>query len=145
MKRIMVATDGSESASRAVDFAAHEAKAHDAELLITHIVGGYGLPGNLLTKLSPGQHEWLRETLTSLAAATLEAARERARALGISAIRLESREDDVAPGLLDVAREAQADVLVVGKRGAGRAAGLLLGSVSQKLVSLAAIPVIVVP
>ncbi len=34
---------------------------------------------------------------------------------------------------------------MVGKRGDGQLKGLLLGSVSQKLVSLAEMPVIVVP
>jgi nucleotide-binding universal stress UspA family protein len=34
---------------------------------------------------------------------------------------------------------------VVGKRGTGRIIGLLVGSISQKLVSLAPIPVTVIP
>jgi nucleotide-binding universal stress UspA family protein len=34
---------------------------------------------------------------------------------------------------------------MVGKRGVGRVGGLLLGSISQKLASLAALPVIVIP
>jgi len=36
-------------------------------------------------------------------------------------------------------------VIVVGKRGAGQVAGLLIGSVSQKLVSLSPLPVTIVP
>ena len=45
--------------------------------------------------------------------------------------------------LLEVAREA--DLLVVGSRGRGELAGLLLGSVSQRCAERASCPVVVVP
>ena len=51
----------------------------------------------------------------------------------------------VAQTIIEIAPEKDADVIVVGKHGKGRIAGLLLGSVSQKLVSLAPRPVTVVP
>jgi nucleotide-binding universal stress UspA family protein len=41
--------------------------------------------------------------------------------------------------------ERHAGLLIVGKRGAGRPAGLLLGSISQELVTLARVPITVVP
>ena len=45
----------------------------------------------------------------------------------------------------DIAKEKAADVIVVGMRDAGPAARFLLGSVSQKLVNLATLPVVVIP
>ena len=145
MKRILVATDGSESACRAVDYAAQRAQGDGAELLIVNVIGGYGLPDSVLQKFSSGQHAWLQELLASQSASTLTEARERARKLGLGAIQLESREGEVASTLIEIAQERQVDAIVVGKRGASRAAGLLLGSVSQKLVSLAPLPVTIVP
>lgn len=56
-----------------------------------------------------------------------------------------SRAGEVAPAILGIAEEQGAEAIVVGKRGAGRIAGLLIGSISQKLVSLAPLPVTVVP
>jgi nucleotide-binding universal stress UspA family protein len=44
MNRILVATDGSEGADRAVDYASLRAKDDSAELLIVNVIGGYGLP-----------------------------------------------------------------------------------------------------
>lgn len=143
MKRILVATDGSEGADHAVDYAAHWAKNVGADLLIVNVIGG--LPEKLLRSFTHAQHAWLDELLESISTETLATARERAHTIGISAIVLEARTGEVAPTIIDIAREKQADAIVVGRRGTGRIAGLLLGSVSQKLVSLAPLPVVVIP
>jgi nucleotide-binding universal stress UspA family protein len=145
MARILVATDGSEGADRAVDYAAQRAKADGAELLIVNVIGGYGLPDTVTRAFTHAQHAWLEELLQSLSTQMLTNARERAQKAGVATILLEQRSGEVAQTIIDVAREKAADVIVVGKRGAGRVAGLLLGSVSQKLTSLAPCPVTVVP
>jgi nucleotide-binding universal stress UspA family protein len=145
MTCILVATDGSEGADRAVDYAAQRAKTDGAELLIVNVVGGYGLPEKAVRAFTHAQQAWLAELLASLSAETLTKARDRARGFGVSMIQLESREGDVARTIIEIAREKGVDAIILGKRGAGRMVGLLLGSVSQKLVSLAPLPVTVVP
>jgi nucleotide-binding universal stress UspA family protein len=145
MNRILVATDGSEGADRAVDYAARRAKADGAELLIVNVMGGYGLPDKVFLAFTNDQNVLLKELLVSQSAATLTTARDRAREDGVSTIVLESRTGEVAQTILDIAHEKKADACVVGKRGAGRVAGVLLGSVSQKLVSLSPLPLTVVP
>ena len=145
MSRILVATDGSGGASRAVDYAARRAKKAGADLVIVNVIGGYELPDKVVRAFTRAESAWLREELSSLSAEMLTKARDRARRIGVKAIRLESRTGEVARTIIAVAKDVKADAVVVGKRGSGRVAGLLLGSVSQKLVSLAAIPVTVVP
>jgi nucleotide-binding universal stress UspA family protein len=145
MSLILVATDGSAGADRAIDYAARRAKAEGLDLVIVNVVGGYGLPDKAVRAFTRTQGAWLREELASLSAETLNKARDRARRLGVRAIRLESRTGDAVPTIIKVARETKVEAIIVGKRGAGRVAGVLLGSVSQKLVSLASIPVTVVP
>lgn len=145
MARILVATDGSESADRAVDFAAQAAKRESADLIIVNIIGGFGLPENLFERISDPQQTWLREALRGASARLLTRARDRARGIGLSMIQLESREGDVAFTIIDIAQEKAVESIVVGKRGSGQLTGLLLGSVSQKLVSLAPVPVTVIP
>jgi nucleotide-binding universal stress UspA family protein len=145
MACILVATDGSEGADRAIDYAAHRAKSDGVDLLIVNIIGGYGLPDAVVRAFTHAEHAWLEELLASLSAETLTKARDRARAVGVGMIQLESRKGEVAQTIIDIAREKGAKAIIVGKRGAGRISGLLLGSVSQKLVSLAQLPVTVVP
>jgi nucleotide-binding universal stress UspA family protein len=145
MKRILVATDGSDGADRAVDYAAHLAKDNGADLLIVNVIGGDGLLGNLFNRITNVQEVWLKELFSSESAKLLTRARDRARSIGGGTIQLESRTGDVAQTIIDIAGEKEVNAIIVSKRGAGRIAGLLLGSISQKLVSLAPLPVIVVP
>ena len=102
-------------------------------------------PTKAFLRFSQSEQVWLDELLESLSAETLKKADDRARALGVAVILLESRKGDVAQTVIAIAKEKAADVIVVGKRGAGPVARLLLGSVSHELVNLAALPVIVVP
>ena len=145
MKRILVATDGSDGADRAIDYAAHLAKDTNCDLLIVNVIGGDGLLGNLFSRITDAQQIWLKELFSSESAELLARARDRARSIGVGTIQLESRTGDVAQTIIDIAREQEAGTIIVSKRGAGRISGLLLGSVSQKLVSLAPLPVMVVP
>ena len=78
MKRILVATDGSEGSDRAVDFAADMAKTYGADLLIINIRGGYGLSVELLRQFSNTDSAWFEEMLKTRSAEILESARERA-------------------------------------------------------------------
>jgi nucleotide-binding universal stress UspA family protein len=145
MKHILVATDGSAGADRALDYAAQLAKDSEAKLTVVNVIGGYGLPGELFRRFTRAQQAWLDELLDSLSADTLKLAQERIRKFGVSSIHLESRRGDAAETIIEIADQMGVDAIVVGKRGAGRVAGMLLGSVSQKLVSLATHVVIVVP
>jgi len=145
MERILVATDGSEGSNRAVDFAAHLAKTNDASLLIINVMGGYGLPVELMRQFTNADGAWLEEMLTSMSAETLKAARERAHQLGAPSILLESRGGNIAQAIVDFAGEKGADAIVVGKQGAGHVSDVLLGSVAQRLVNLAQCVVMVVP
>ena len=145
MSRILVATDGSAGADRAIDYAARWAKRVGAELVIANVIAGEGIPESVVEAFTRAQQAWFKEMLASASAAILTKARERAKSAGVPAVLLESRAGEVAPTILGIAEEQGAEGIVVGKRGAGRIAGLLIGSISQKLVSLAPLPVTVVP
>lgn len=143
MSEILVATDGSEDALCAIDYAVKLAKATQARLIIANV--NNAVSTILFERFTPEQSAWLRERETMLATETLRAAAERARAKGAADVILESRVGDTAEEILALAEERNVELIVVGKRGTGRVEGLLVGSVSQKLVSLSSRPLLVVP
>jgi nucleotide-binding universal stress UspA family protein len=85
------------------------------------------------------------DALEALTAQTLKAAEARARHLGASRIELRTGSGEVAQPLISIAAGNAVGMIVLGRRGRGQLAGLLLGSISQKLVSLAPCAVVVVP
>ncbi|MGW2747366.1 universal stress protein [Streptomyces sp. NPDC001450] len=117
---VVVGVDGSEASLEAVDWAADEAVRHGVPLLILHA--------------APGGHE---------ASDLITAASERARR-GAPTVRLSSEvsHEDAASALIDRGRNAFA--LVLGSRGLGDFAEMLLGSVSLAVAARADCPVVVV-
>lgn len=123
---ILVGTDGSEGAGRAVELAASLSKDLKASLKIVHVVTVDDPPLDEHTDYA-------------------SMARSRAEALGAADIRSETfAGNNIAECIMETASREEADLIVVGKRGRSRVTGLLLGSVSQTLVSTAKCAVVVV-
>ena len=142
MRHIMAATDGSESAGRAVDVAAKLAKAFASELLIVTVGGNLSYEDMRQLERAEGN---VGEALDMLSNQILRAAKTQAERIGVDNIRLETVWGDPAQSIIDAAARGATDALVVGRRGRGQLAGLLLGSVSQKLASLAPCITVIVP
>lgn len=142
MRHVMVATDGSRGANRAVDVAAELAKALAGDLLIATVADSLLVEEALQLARAEGS---IGDALEALTAQTLKTAEARARQLGVAKIQLQTGSGDVAQSLINIAASNSVEMVVLGRRGRGQLAGLLLGSVSQKLVSLAPCAVVVVP
>jgi nucleotide-binding universal stress UspA family protein len=150
MATIVVGTDGSPSAQRAVDWALGEARLRGAEVRIVHawmvpLIDAVPEPWVIgVPPFGPGDEQRVHEKIEAAALALLDdavsAAREREPGLSVAGELVEARP---AHALLEAAREA--DMLVVGSRGGGGFAGLHLGSVSSQCVHHAEGPVVVVP
>ena len=142
MKRIIVATDGSDGGNRAVETAAGIAKATGASLLIVTVGGD--ITGAELRRLAKAQGD-LSHTLETKSSRILARARKLAQRLGVAGPILRCEWGDPAEVIVEIAQREKADAVVVGRRGRSRLAELLLGSVSQKVTGLAPCTVIVVP
>jgi len=141
-RRVVVATDGSKAAARAVDFAATVAKAWDAELIVLTI--STALSPAELRELAQADHD-LGTATDALVRRILDDATARADRLGVVAVKTLTLSGDPANTTLKIAREAGADLIVVGRRGLGGLSRLLLGSVSDRIVGHAHCAVTVVP
>ena len=117
MHNILVGTDGSDGANRAIDIASELARTARGTLTIVAV----GAP--LLAKET--EHELLEEELSEV--------KERARRTGLKPKSISTKLlwGDPTEALIEVIRREKADAIVVGRRGHGRLAGLLLGSIAQ--------------
>ncbi len=147
MQRIVAAVDRSDPSMRAADLAADLAAKYRAELVLLIV-------GRDVTAPDPGMEafarmEHIQEPLPVLELESLRdrlaPVRDQALQKGVSRISVEALAGDPAHQILEFAKDASADLIVLGSRGHGRLAGLLVGSVAQKVVALAHCPVLVVP
>jgi nucleotide-binding universal stress UspA family protein len=142
MRRIVVGVDGSEGSQRALDWACTEAGFRHASVDVVTaweppFVAEFGAVPPAATGTLPSVHEdAARALLDRMVAAS------HPTDVGGTIDRIAAR-GAPARVLLDAAEGA--DMVVVGSRGRGGFAGLLLGSVSSQVVAHAACPVVVVP
>jgi nucleotide-binding universal stress UspA family protein len=142
MQGIIVATDGSPGANRAVDAAARLAKV--TRCMLTILTIGGNITGAELRRLASVGGD-LSETLARKADQVLAQARKRALRAGVSDAKVQTAWGDPAEAIIDAVKRGKFDILIVGRRGRGQLKGLLLGSVSQKLATLTPCAVMVVP
>lgn len=142
LSTVVVGVDGSEGSRRAAEYAAAIAKHWKARLLIVTVVrtpeGWWGIggappsPEALSAALTAGQQQILQETEQHL---DLE---------GVDYTTLEELGDPVGR-IVSVCESNDADLLVIGRRGAGLAERVVLGSVADRLCHHSPCPVIVIP
>jgi nucleotide-binding universal stress UspA family protein len=139
---VVVGTDGSGHALRAVEWAAREAAARGASLRIVSVPWAWPVstpPGSYWFAVSQDASDADRAAASAAVAAAADRAAELFPRLPVEA--------DVVPGypvqiLLDCA--AEASLLVVGSRGAGGFAAMMLGSVSRCIATNSPCPAVVV-
>jgi nucleotide-binding universal stress UspA family protein len=147
LKKILVSTDGSENAKRAVTAASTMAKQNGAELLIIHVVSeavpaqyapiGINAPVADYTTY----FNTIEEQGKTLVSQTVEQAkREGVNARGQVLRTISS----TVEAIVEASDNEHADLIVVGTRGLGGFRKLLLGSVSSGIVSHATCSVLIV-
>lgn len=139
---IVVGFDFSELGEMALDNAILLAGHNRAELHVVHVtvpIGPAATMDGVYPRIAPTTHE--------VESSVIERVRGRLQAIstkGTDAAVVHVRAGDVAADICDVARELEADLIVVGTHGRQGVVRLLLGSVAEGVVRAATCPVLVV-
>jgi nucleotide-binding universal stress UspA family protein len=166
IKTIVVPTDGSAHAKKAIDLAADIAGKYGARMVFLHVLLRHTSESDIETLCEENamsdalakKFEDLRERYTEMAAVTydpgalfiivpddilkevgdlvLENARLRAESKGVKDITTHIVDGSPAEKIIAAAEEENADMIVMGSRGLGKMAGVVMGSVSQKVSHL---------
>jgi nucleotide-binding universal stress UspA family protein len=140
MRKILIPTDGSRSAMRALDYVLGQAggEAVSVQLVYVHFVPPfYESPG------AYQRREENRRFADKCAKAALAAAGRKLARAGM-ACRAMIRYGDPAPEIARAASQMKCDSIVMGSRGLGAVKSLVLGSTAYKVIHLANVPVTVV-
>lgn len=140
VRRIVVGVDGSESARKALRWAVHEAEAWEAELTaIAAVPMASGAGALAWLPAAVDREQVLADVRSGLDRAVADAVEGHPKVV----VRRHALDGNAAELMAEFSTAV--DLVVVGSRGRGGFSGLLLGSVSQGVLSHASCPVMVVP
>jgi nucleotide-binding universal stress UspA family protein len=145
VRAILAALDGSEPAARGATLAADLAVRYGAALHLVHVINSPSVSRELMEFAELEGTDALEVKARAATQSFLADARAQAASKGVQRLATEVLLGDPAAKLLDYARERTIDLIVLGRRGMGPIRGLLMGSVSTKVNSMAACPVLTVP
>lgn len=137
-KTILWATDGSNNADRALPYAKGLAQQEGAKLVVAHVVEKYAshkASGLAVHADEPQVKAKLKKLVAQLADEGVNADLTIVSHVG----------PQPAHQIADLAREPQADLILMGSRGHTAITGLMLGSVTLRLLHVSPCPVMVIP
>lgn len=144
IRTILVPIDGSELAGQALGFAIERARASDAAITVAFVVNRLSVAIATAAPYAYVDPTPLLATLDTEAAIVLDAA---ASLVSKSGVRVKQAKLDGAAGpeILAYAREAAADLIVMGTHGRRGLNRLAVGSTAEDVIRAAQVPVFVMP
>ena len=137
IRRILIATDGSRQADRAVNYGLELAELSGAEVHALYVVetkANYILKVNLDDNAMKEHEEYGKETVTAIVEQAAERGLEAKGAV---------RKGKIAREIVDYGRDKKIDTIVMGRQGSG-AVDRYLGATAEKVVRMSDIPVTIV-
>jgi nucleotide-binding universal stress UspA family protein len=134
-EKIPLAVDGSENSAKAVDHVEDLARAMDSEVLVFHLREMLGVSGGAFD---------VDVTEQDADVAAQVAASLKERHVKASSLRRKEYYGRTAQEIVVQAHDFGADLIVMGSRGLSGLPGMLLGSVTQKVLHFTDIPVLVI-
>ncbi|MBZ0218340.1 MAG: universal stress protein [Fimbriimonadaceae bacterium] len=163
IKKILVPVDGSPPSVRAVELASDLASKYNAEIVLLHVllrghmpnglkkavdieIGSkrksadnlVNIPQEIMARVDSRDGSQLSlEALDFIGKHVLSNVEELCREKGVGSITKHVEEGNPAKVIVDVAKRAKADMIVMGRSGLSELKGMLVGSVSNKVLHLA--------
>ncbi len=144
-KRILLPTDGSELAGKAVTLAIALARTHGASLVALHVFphlpGAHHSAAAPLLKQLEGEYEQhQREQARDI----LNAVAKEAAAAGVTAEEVVVESEDIYARIIEAAKQFGCDLICMASHGHGGVAAVVLGSETHKVLIHSQIPVLVI-
>jgi len=143
--KILIATDGSELAERAVAHGLSLAKEQNADVVIVTVTESW-LASEMASQMRVGTVnpiEHLEKTRAVWAEKVLTAAGNQANELGLNCETVHIKDQHPAIGILNVAKSKQSELIVMASHGRRGLNKMLLGSIANEVVSQSAVPVLI--
>jgi len=140
MGTLLIPTDGSQQAMKAVAFAIETAKAFGDDLILINVQPNYET-SNVKRFVSAQQ---IREYSDELATDALKEAVSLVESAGLS-FQMMKKTGNAAKEICEEAEQSGVRCIVMGSRGNGPIVGKIIGSVSYNVLHHAPCPVIIVP
>ncbi len=138
VERILVATDGSDHAKKAILFACDFALKYKATVYLVHVLS------QLPPLPKPDALQIVADSQEKFARKVIEDAEKEVKGKGVEDFQSTILQGNPAREILAFAKKKNIDTIFMGSRGAGSIEGLLLGSVSSQVCHLAESPCVTV-
>jgi nucleotide-binding universal stress UspA family protein len=135
LKKILLATDGSANSRRALAFAVEMASRYDSELYVLHVIPNMEIPLEVIEYLSAEDIDDSPASfyLEKIGQKIIQQSENECKITGCENVRTIVLRGDPADMIIEVAKDKQIDIIIVGSRGLRGIKGRLLGSVSRKV------------
>jgi len=141
MKKVLIAVDGSDHARKAIETVARFARDGASPEVVLVNVRGWPV---LLGEVDASGLEQIEQAEKHFQESLLAEAERQAKAAGLAVRSKVAAVGEAAAEIVRAADECGAEEIVLGTRGMGSLGSLFLGSVAQRVVHLAAVPVLLV-
>ncbi|MBA4256836.1 MAG: universal stress protein UspA [Polaromonas sp.] len=141
-KKILVPSDGSTQAHKAAEVAADLAKSQDAQIVGIYVIDPFPFIG-IGDASAVGLQAYMSEAQAA-AGKSLSMIREMCEARGVAYVGDTIERSTAYEGILETAEAEGCDLIVMGSHGRKGIQALILGSVAQKVLTHAKVPVLII-
>ena len=144
-KNILIATDGSDLADKAIQHGLSLAKEHKSKTIIVTATEIWSA-SDIATRTESGEYDAIQrfeEFQASRAKKILTEAESKANGVGVACETIHLRDRHPAEGIIETANSNNVDLIVMASHGRRGIKRMLLGSVANEVVSRASVPVLI--